>query len=372
MVLYRYGRFDDLVGQPGVEYVPPSRPPERNIALPSLTLSDTPDDFLVIEDAVLCHRGGLVWRDLWLSASIHYMPGHWREASWLPGKLTPDGTAIDLDPNFVKATGTIEDPVMLIDSGIGAHNFGHSIHDSMPYGLLFQRARTPIPSLRPLTAPFKFKKQHEIFSIVFDYPYQNCLHFDGGIRLEKLVLARRQAVMNNSDAQPDDHWYLPYAGLRHIRTSVHAAMKVPEEIGVLAEATPFSVFLHRFPNVAERLQSGLLQGRNFTNHYELFEALMAQSFVVFEPGCMTLDQIVSMLARTRITVAVHGAQVANTVFCRPGTRVFEIRGYPGNWRSIEAICAVLGHQFTPLQHSKPADPNAPEFDISSILAAVQA
>jgi hypothetical protein len=116
----------------------------------------------------------------------------------------------------------------------------------------------------------------------------------------------------------------------------------------------------------------VLQGRNFSNHYQLFEELMKEAFIIFEPGWMTLDQIGGMLARAGTVAGVHGAQLANLVFCRPRTRVFEIRGYPGNWRSIEALCAVLGHDFTALQQGRPTNPDAPEFDVHGILSAVKA
>jgi hypothetical protein len=371
MVMYRYARFEDLITHPGVQYFPPSRPPEGDIALPGLILSDTPDDFVVLEDAVLCRGGGVAWRGLWLSASIHYMPDHWRGEAWLPGKMTEDGTAIDLNPDLIHPTTTIEKPVLLIDSLVGSYNFGHSIHDSMPYGLLFQRARKVIPELRPITTPFKFQNQQQIFSVVFDCPYRKCVLHGNGSHVKKLVLARRQSIMNTSSEFPDDRWSLPFAGIRHIRSALHAALQIPEEIGLLPGAAPHNVFLHRFPNAAEQRPGSVLQGRNFSNHYRLFEALMKESFFVFEPGWMTLEQIGGMLARASTVAGVHGAQLANLVFCRPLTRIFEIRGYPGNWRSIEALCAVLGHAFTVLQQAKPTDPDAPEFDVRGILAALK-
>jgi hypothetical protein len=64
--------------------------------------------------------------------------------------------------------------------------------------------------------------------------------------------------------------------------------------------------------------------RRLTNESELIDLLMRYGFVVIEPGRMSVTQQVRAFAEADVIIGLHGAGLANIVFCQKGTTVIEI------------------------------------------------
>ena len=68
----------------------------------------------------------------------------------------------------------------------------------------------------------------------------------------------------------------------------------------------------------------------------------------------------------------YGAGLANLLFCRPGTRVFELRSHQGNWNSLEATSVALGQRFIAVPQPVPPPGMEPFLDVDMILKTVAA
>src|SRR5437763_3585539 len=213
MILKR-ASFYDIVAA-GAEYHPPSRPRESSVEIPYATITDTPDDFVILDNAVLTPPVGVAWRGFWLADAIQYMGGgpKWKTANWLPGRYDSITDTIALDPSWLTPDLILKETSFYVDSTIGGYNFGHFVQDMLPYGLLFRRIRHSIDRMRPLIAPLKLPHQEKLFQVVFDFPYKDCVRpaNDRPILIERLIVPRRQT---NFDGSP---WQLSFAGVRHIR-----------------------------------------------------------------------------------------------------------------------------------------------------------
>lgn len=354
---FRPATFDDLVAHPAVEYIPASRPPDRGIDVPGLRIADTPDDLVVLRDAMVVPSAGVVWQGMWVGAAIHNLPGDWRRISWLPGK--PDeatGNILFPEP-LVTPTRELEEPVLMIDTMVGAGNFGHFVHDTLPYALVLQRARALFPDLRfHLTRP-QFPNAQRLFAAAFGQPAEAAVDVRGA-RLRRLVLARRQSVMGGPV------WSMPFAGLRHARDAALRAWGLPGRPGALR------VFLHRFQDVADRKARGLLYGRNFRNPDELLVGMLRVGFIALEPGRARIEEIADLLSRAELVTSMHGAGLGNLIFCRPGARVVELRSHEGNWRSLEATSLVLDQKFGAIAQPVPQLGEEPWFDVDAITKAL--
>lgn len=69
---------------------------------------------------------------------------------------------------------------------------------------------------------------------------------------------------------------------------------------------------------------GWQRGRRLLNEAELSSRLQAVGFHVIEPSELTLEEQIAAFSGAEDVVAVAGAALTNTVFCRPGTRVVNL------------------------------------------------
>jgi hypothetical protein len=397
MILKR-ASFNDLVAA-GAQYHAPSRPREPSLQIPLTTVNDSPDDFVVLDNAVLTPPVGVAWREFWVADAIQYMSPAWRTADWLPGGYNAADDTIDIASARLEPEATIREPLFYVDSTVGSYNFGHFMYDTMPYGLLFQNVRRILPELRPIIAPLKFPHQRQLFEAVFGSRYDRCAFqpTEAPLRAERLVVPRR---LTNLDEPP---WRLSFAGVRHIRAAAlrrwgsapsgfsdRPAVGLPHrpawrgwlpfsgtarrahrpEAADARPRAPLKIHLHRLQDVAALRQTGNLQGRNFSNIDALPAMLLRKGYVVYEPSLLPLDFLVPNLGQADSIVAIHGAGLANFVFSPPGTRIYEITGHEGTWRCLEALSTVLGHHFTELRQSRPADPANPSLDLAMLEAAL--
>ena len=67
--------------------------------------------------------------------------------------------------------------------------------------------------------------------------------------------------------------------------------------------------------------------RAVTNEAELIEKLELLGYKILHPHKVTFQEQVDALVKADFVLAPHGAGLANTVFCRPGSKVFEFGGH---------------------------------------------
>jgi Glycosyltransferase 61 len=355
---FRHLQFDDLIGMDGVTHLPASRPVEHRLKSGTLEVDDTLDDVVVLNDVLLMRNGGLVWKDVWLADAIHYMPKSWQTAKWLPGKYDSVSQTVDIDAGHLLAHRVHKEPALFVDTYVGQVNFGHFVHDSLPYGLLYQRLLAAEPPLRPLIRPLKYPNQHRLFSIVFGVDYERAAFGQPGVRIETLFLPRRQTVLLPG------HWQVSFAGIRHIRDAASRVFCGEPE----SQCGGYDIYLHRILPKDRAARSGPIAGRDFANYDELCDAMMKLGYIVMEPGLVSIDRIAGIVSQARNLMSVHGAGLANLIFAPPGTKVWEIRAANGNWRSLEVLCAVLGHEFHAIQMKDASRPL--RLDIAAIAAAL--
>jgi hypothetical protein len=355
---FRCATFDDLVRHPAAHYIPSSQLPERMIEAVGLNIVDTPDDLVVLSDAMMVTNAGIVWQGMWVGDTITCLPGDWRTVPWLPGKYDADTNSIDFPESLLTPTHVVEQPVLPLDTIVGASNFGHFVHDTLPYARIFERARSLFPDLRFHSGGLRFLNQRRLFSAVFGQSIDASIDLRDAL-LRHVVLARRQSVSG-------DPWSMPFAGLRHARAAALRTWGLDGIGGTL------KVFLHRFQDIDERRAQGLLYGRNFTNIDELLIGMLGAGFIALEPGRAGIEEIAGLLARAETVVSLHGAGLANLLFCRPGTRVFELRSHQGNWNSLEATSVALGQRFIAVPQPVPPPDTEPFLDVDMILKTVAA
>lgn len=176
--------------------------------------------------------------------------------------------------------------------------------------------------------------------------------------------------------------WIPTTGTAVATAPGYAQTRMPlaERLRLLTELAPrraagADAFLY--------MRRGPKDGRQLINENEIIQAL-GPRFTVMEPGAMSLDDQMTAFAGARCIVGVHGSNLANIVFCAPGTKVIEIAaGLPQP--HFEQICAVAGLSFhrvaaTPMENANNANPTwaqahgnlrvAPDKVIATVEAAL--
>lgn len=119
--------------------------------------------------------------------------------------------------------------------------------------------------------------------------------------------------------------------------------------------------------------------RRLVNHAALSELLQRHGVATRVPGAMSFQAQVDACAGAQVIVAVHGAGMANTLFCRPGTQVLEISSPERRVTSMALIARQGGlrHRFLDARVvTRGADGNPLlgdwEADLPQLGAALQA
>jgi hypothetical protein len=112
----RPASFDDLARHPAVQYIPASRAAECEITSNSMRIADTPDDLVVLNDAIIVPGAGVVWQGLLVNEAIWYWPVVWRTVSWLQGHWDEASGTVGFDEKQVTPTRVVDEPVLAIDT----------------------------------------------------------------------------------------------------------------------------------------------------------------------------------------------------------------------------------------------------------------
>jgi len=94
--------------------------------------------------------------------------------------------------------------------------------------------------------------------------------------------------------------------------------------------------------------------RRIANEEEISEALRQHDFEILEAETLSFREQADLFANASVIVAPHGAALANTVFCQPGTRVVEISTRAGyrDWYWQLAAVAVLTYEVLEAQPTR--------------------
>lgn len=84
--------------------------------------------------------------------------------------------------------------------------------------------------------------------------------------------------------------------------------------------------------------------RRLSNEAELTRLLESYGFKRYVPGSMTFEEQVSVCGGARAVVAVHGAAMANMVFCPPGAKILEIYTPLHRVTSMVLLARACGHE----------------------------
>jgi hypothetical protein len=354
--------FDELLDHPDVTAIRDSRKRKAPVPIAGAFVQDCPSDAVVIEDAILLARGGLVWQDYYVPGSeIHYWPTGWRVASWLPGTIIDD-SKIEIYEEFLDDLEVVEGIHFHIDTGIAKDNFGHFVHDTLSYLDVYEKCVDHLGELPFASFGLRFPNCLKMFELVFGKALGDAKLDPGkSIMFRKLVLPRRQSII-----QENDKFEISFRSLQNSRARLHSTLWDPNSLS----SAQFDLFVHRSPSRSFGHRS-VVQGRDFENLFEFLNDVAAAGLVCVEPGGLNLPSLAHLFCNARQVVGVHGAGLANILLLPEGRSVVEIRSHVGNWRSIEAVSAVLGHRFFAHDCDAPQGGNQMRLDADKVVALLK-
>jgi capsular polysaccharide biosynthesis protein len=120
------------------------------------------------------------------------------------------------------------------------------------------------------------------------------------------------------------------------------------------------------------------RSRRLSNESELIELITQHGFEVHVPGAMKLQAQMDVCAEAAVLLAVHGAAMANMVFCPPKATVIEIFTPAFKVTSMQHLARFCGlnHQFVPAPHESRGPDGNPllgdwRVDLSAMHAALR-
>ena len=146
-------------------------------------------------------------------------------------------------------------------------------------------------------------------------------------------------------------------------------------LGPVAFASPMDHFLHHPNRVLSRLRDRVLANtppmegpkrlylsrrgmsmRVMVDEPELEAALAVRGFTTVHPERLSVAEQVGLMRGAEVVVGATGAAMANTLFCRPETRVFEIQpdGFHSQW--VRAMRQITEGQWAGWFTPAPIDP----------------
>lgn len=333
MPTFKIVSFDKLRELPGVEYIVPVQGLAEPRPFNGTVLEDIPSDAVMLQDALILGCG-VIYRDSFICADIHYTPNRWENAPWRPGDVQGDTIHIpDITP-----VAQVEGPVFYTDHFVGRSNFGHFVHDTLTAAPIFKFARLGNPELRLLFARIRFESQRSLLRTVFGVSDEDVISIETRpAHVGLLVLPRRQAVLGYGGK-----WAISYGGLSHIASAMRRKL-------IPSSSASSKLFLHRFQKpVSElsKLEVNTLQGRNFSNLADLASFMLDRGYIGFEPAKLPVEAVASFVGASDVIVGMHGAGLANFIFAQEVTKVFELVSSTGSWLSLQAMAVARNMEFT--------------------------
>lgn len=187
----------------------------------------------------------------------------------------------------------------------GLHNYGHFLIDCLS-ALVAARTAGALDSHPPISPPL--------------LPWQGALLdlATGGAPRPLVVDAPIVRLDEAVFATPMDHFlHAPGPPLDEVRARILAHAAITDD-----PAAPRRIYVSRLGSLK----------RVLVNEAELEAALEARGFTVVRPEHLPVIDQIALFHRAEVVVAPAGAALANVLFCRPGTKVFEIQ--PSNFIGV--------------------------------------
>ncbi|WP_461782998.1 glycosyltransferase family 61 protein [Prosthecobacter sp.] len=219
----------------------------------------------------------------------------------------------DLQRQHIPAVKKIRGAVGVISAPI-ANNYFHFLFDSLPRLSVFDKY-----SSCPVILNDEMSFQKEYYDLL-------------GLSVE-----RRVPVSTASHWKPDE-LILPSIPLPELNmlgaVAPHACdylRQLLDHSKVKAQSSP-----------ASKIWIGRRSGRNYANAEAVSEWLVRHSFIeCFLEELSVMEQIV-LFRDAEVVAGVHGAGLANLVYCRPGTRVVEVLPEHWGWPFYRSLSAAVG------------------------------
>lgn len=198
----------------------------------------------------------------------------------------------------------------------GLHNYGHFLVDCLPALLAAEQAGAL--ATHPAVAPPLLPWQAELLTLLVSAAGLPTVLDAPVARLDEAVFATCM-----------DHFlHAPGPPLDAVRARILAAAAIADD-----PAAPKRIYVSRLGS----------QKRELVNEAELEAALAARGFTIVRPETLSVRDQIALFHRAETIVAPAGAALANILFCKPGTKVFEIQpsNFIGVWvRNIALLADV--------------------------------
>lgn len=128
--------------------------------------------------------------------------------------------------------------------------------------------------------------------------------------------------------------YLNETTLNFIRTTLRKRGIVQERRRLL--------YISRMSHARSRAYTNV---RHFTDEAKLVDILSARGFEIVEPEKLTVREQIELFASAACIVGASGAAMFNTIFCAPGTLVYDIEAFPYWIHAHANYFSSCGHNY---------------------------
>jgi capsular polysaccharide biosynthesis protein len=289
---------------------------EHLVNAPAMTLEHLVDHYWFPALGLLISPEGRIWRHSFLGP---FQDGFLATIKAVVDRPQPDGTTTHwFYPDRLSRAPTIDGEHLLIANS-DQPNFGHYMLDIVPLVHLGVQMRAPMLTwtLRPW--------QRALIARLGPPPGLIREISPRPVFLEHAIVSNRHNGLSCQNAHPQHK---------------EAFALIRDNVGKHAPPaqSPKRVLLCR----------GMRNSRNIRNRKEMIEALGNLGFAAIQPEKLSFDEQVMLFAGADVIVAEFGAAMANSVFCRPGTKIVEIiaEGQHDPWSSH--LCAMLDLEYVVL------------------------
>jgi len=280
-----------------------------------------PGAVLRLTDAV-CGEFGVLWNGQLLVDDVHYAPESWPREHWSP--------FIDLGRGMfdheITVGQQVAGPALYVDCLNGSRNFGHFVHDSLPYAML-QRELADLGVVADALVPeWSFPSQEWLAERLFGGQVRRSARW---ARVEELLVPTRQLWLSPTRSR------IPVARYQ-----------------ALAEALPELVEVRRSPPSGPPVYlwrewgvygvASAEQGRSYTNGAEVDALLAREGYEFVDPLALPVAEVLSRLAAAPRVVSLHGAQGGNLLWANESADFVEMAGPGGALGTNLILAAVAG------------------------------
>jgi len=219
--------------------------------------------------------------------------------------LSPDYSFIPSKTDF---SGTHLEEAGIFMAWGGNTNYGHFLIDCLPGIIALERAGIKYPLISPPLSSWHRELMFLLDVKTIEFP-------------DKLISVKRAAWSNCMD----HYMHSPNKTLLHLRDRI------------LSNVGPYEgsdrVYVSR---------SRITDKRKMINELEVEERLIQEGFSIVHPQELPVFKQIQIFNNASFVIGATGAQMANTLFMKPGATAFEIcpSNYAGIW--VRNICYMAG------------------------------